>query len=64
MNWQLAYPFRQLRVHHEVVNMFFRASELQFARNDSDNKGRASCSLHHSIRFIAQGIMHKDVTLP
>ena len=39
------YPLGQLRVHHKVVNMFFRFCQLELSCHYRDDKCGARCSL-------------------
>ena len=43
------YPLGELRVHHEVVDVFLRPSQLQFPRDDGHEQRRAASTLQHWI---------------
>ena len=45
----VVYPFGELRVHHEVVNVFFGPSQLQFPGDDGHEQRRAASTLQHWI---------------
>jgi hypothetical protein len=40
------YPFCELGVHHEVVNMLLSPGQLQFPRHDSHQEGSTPSTLH------------------
>lgn len=43
------YPFRELSVHHKVVDVFLGPCQLQFPRNDGNEQRRAASTLQHWI---------------
>jgi len=50
-------PFSELVVHHEVVNVFLGASQLELASENGDHERRAAGTLRHHI--ISYHIMFK-----
>lgn len=46
----MAYPFGELSVHHEVVNMLLCFGEFELSGNHSYHKGSAACTLPEDVR--------------
>ncbi len=50
------YSLGELSIHHEVVNVFLRSSQLQFPRDDGHQESRTSRSLIYEAALERKNI--------